>query len=68
MKKTFKDVWETAANAAGSGEVSMPADVQMDKEKKKKEKKQRLYDGRTREGREMFRRILARREARLNAE
>ena len=66
MKKTFKDMWETAANSAGSGEISMPADVQVDKEKKKK--KQRLYDGRTREGREFFKRILARREARINAE
>jgi hypothetical protein len=62
--KTFKDMWETAANTAGSGEVSMPADVQVDKEKKKK--KERLYDGRTREGRKFVERIMARR--RLAAE
>jgi hypothetical protein len=64
VKKTFKDMWETAANTAGSGEVSMPADVQVDKEKKKK--KERLYDGRTREGRKFVERIMARR--RLAAE
>lgn len=57
-------MWETAANTAGSGEVSMPADVQVDKEKKKK--KERLYDGRTREGRKFVERIMARR--RLAAE
>lgn len=62
--KSFKEVWETAANSAGSGAVSMPADVQLDKEKKKK--KVRLYDGRTREARKFVERILARREARRN--
>ena len=55
--------WEMAANVAGSGQVSMPADVQLSK--KKKEKK--AYDGRTKEGRKFFERLLARREARQNA-
>ncbi len=62
--KSFKEVWETAANSAGSGAVSMPADVQFDKEKKKK--KERIYDGRTKAGRKFVERILARREARNN--
>jgi len=48
---------EVPANNAGN--VSMPADVQADKARKKK----KLYDGRTREGKKFFERILARREA-----
>lgn len=51
--------WEMAANVAGSGQVSMPADVQLSK--KKKEKK--AYDGRTKEGRKFVERIMARRLA-----
>lgn len=57
MKK-FKDVWEAAANATGPN-VSMPADVSHEKKKKK----QKMYDGRTREGRKFVERILARRKA-----
>ena len=32
--KTFKDVWEEAANSVGGGGVSMPADAVHDKKKK----------------------------------
>ena len=62
--KSFKDVWETAANSVGSGGVSMPADVVHAKKKKKQEK--RIYDGRTKEGRKFVERMLARRTAKEN--
>jgi len=62
--KSFKDVWETAANSVGAGGVSMPADVVFDKKKKKQEK--RIYDGRTKEGRKFVERMLARRTAKEN--
>jgi len=55
--------WEQAANNAGSGAVSMPADIQLDKEKKKK--KLNMYDGRTRDGKKFVERIMARRAAKL---
>lgn len=57
--KTFKDVWEEAANSVGGGGVSMPADAVHDKKKKKKD----IYDGRTKAGRKFVERILARRKA-----
>ena len=66
--KSFKEVWEMAANSVGGGGVSMPADAVHDKEKKKQEKQERLYDGRTREGRRFVERILARRKARQDVE
>ena len=56
--KTFKDVWEEAANSVGGGGVSMPADAVHDKKKKKKD----IYDGRTKAGRKFVERILARRK------
>ena len=59
--KTFKDIWETAANVTGPN-VSMPADVAHAKKKKKKS----VYDGRTKEGRKFVERILARRKAQEN--
>ena len=40
-------------------------DYYIDRRQKKKEKK--AYDGRTKEGRKFFERLLARREARQNA-
>lgn len=57
--KTFKDVWEDAANSVGAGGVSMPSDAVHDKKKKKKD----IYDGRTKAGRKFVERILARRKA-----
>ena len=57
--KTFKDVWEEAANSVGGGGVSMPADAVHDKKKKKKD----IYDGRTKAGRKFVERILNRRKA-----
>ena len=57
--KTFKDVWEDAANSVGGGGVSMPADAVHDKKKKKKD----IYDGRTKAGRKFIERILSRRKA-----
>lgn len=57
--KTFKDVWEEAANSVGGGGVSMPPDAVHDKKKKKKD----IYDGRTKAGRRFVERILARRKA-----
>jgi len=56
--------WETAANSVAAGGVDMPADVQLDKAAKKKKKS--TYDGRTREARKFFERLLARREAKQN--
>ena len=52
---------DAPANNAGSGAVSMPPDVQIDK-KKKKEKK--AYDGRTREGKTFFKRMAERKAKR----
>ena len=57
--KTFKDVWEDAANSVGGGGVSMPADAVHDKKKKSKT----VYDGRTKAGRRFVERILNRRKA-----
>lgn len=34
--KTFKDVWEDAANSVGAGGVSMPSDAVHDKKKRRK--------------------------------
>ena len=56
--KSLKDFWEDAANTTAG--VSMPADVQLSKKKKKKGS---IYDGRTREGRKFVERIMARRKA-----
>jgi hypothetical protein len=56
--KTFKDVWEDAANSVGAGGVSMPSDAVHDKKKKKKN----IYDGRTKAGRKFVERILNRRK------
>lgn len=75
MKKDFKSYmkqWEdAAANAVGHGGVSMPSDAMpTDKHKKHKKraqdsaKKLKLYDGRTKEGRDFVNRILARRATR----
>lgn len=62
-KEDAKKMWEDApANSVAGGGVSMPADVLADKQRKKK----RSYDGRTREGKEFFKRMMQRREARLN--
>jgi len=60
--KTFKQ-WEEAANSVGGGGVSMPADVQTSKKKKNKSKP--MYDGRTKEGKRLVKRILANRSAKL---
>jgi hypothetical protein len=57
--KTFKDVWEDAANSVGAGGVSMPSDAVHDKKKKSKT----VYDGRTKAGRRFVERILNRRKA-----
>ena len=51
---------DAPANNAGSGAVSMPPDVQIDK--KKKEKK--AYDGRTKEGKTFFKRMAERKAKR----
>lgn len=61
--KSFKDIWEVAANSVAGGGVSLPADAVYDKKKKKKV--ERRYDGRTKEGRKFVERILAKRQARL---
>ena len=61
--KSFKDIWEVAANSVAGGGVSLPADAIYDKKKKKKV--ERRYDGRTKEGRKFVERILAKRQARL---
>ena len=64
--KSFKDIWEIAANAVGSGGVSLPADAVHDKKKKKVEK--RVYDGRTKEARQFYKRmetLRAKRESKL---
>jgi len=66
MKKFYDDpqlgikTEDAPTNSAGSGAVSMPPDVQMDK--KRKEKK--AYDGRTREGKTFFRRMAERKAKR----
>ena len=56
----WEDAAAAAANSVAAGGVSMPADAVHDKKKKKG------YDGRTREARKFFERLLARREARIN--
>ena len=61
--KSFKDIWEVAANSVAGGGVSLPADAVYDKKKKKKV--ERRYDGRTKEGRKFVERILAKRQARI---
>lgn len=61
--KSFKDIWEIAANSVGGGGVSLPADAVHDKKKKKVEK--RAYDGRTKEGRKFVERMIAKRNARM---
>ena len=61
--KSFKDIWEVAANSVAGGGVSMPADAMHDKKKKKRV--ERRYDGRTKEGRKFVERILAKRQARI---
>ena len=61
--KSFKDIWEVAANSVAGGGVSLPAAAVYDKKKKKKV--ERRYDGRTKEGRKFVERILAKRQARL---
>lgn len=61
--KSFKDIWEIAANAVASGGVSLPADAVHDKKKKKVEK--RAYDGRTKEGRKFVERMIAKKNARM---
>jgi hypothetical protein len=67
MKRTFKEfeaVWEdAAANSVGAGGVSMPSDA-MGKSAHKKHKK-RVYDGRTKEGKNFVKRILASRNKRM---
>ena len=62
--KSFKDMWEDAANSVGAGGVSMPADALFDKDKKKQKKAEKAYDGRTKAGRKFVERIIARRLAR----
>ena len=57
---TYKQWEDAAANSVAAGGVSMPADAIHDKKKKK------AYDGRTKEGRKFFERLLARIEARTN--
>lgn len=61
--KSLKDFWEDAANTTAG--VSMPADVQLSKKKKKKGS---IYDGRTREARKFIERIMSRRKAKKNAQ
>ena len=67
MKRTFKEfesMWEdAAANSVGAGGVSMPSDA-MGKSAHKKHKK-RVYDGRTKEGKNFVKRILASRNKRM---
>jgi len=67
MKRTFKEfeaVWEdAAANSVGAGGVSMPSDA-MGKSAHKKHKK-KVYDGRTKEGKNFVKRILASRNKRM---
>lgn len=58
--KSFKDIWEVAANSVGGGGVSLPADAV-----KKKKKVERKYDGRTKEGKKFVERMLAKRQARM---
>jgi len=58
--KSFKDIWEVAANSVGGGGVSLPADAV-----KKKKKVERRYDGRTKEGKKFVERMLAKRNARM---
>lgn len=53
-------VWEDApANSVAGGGVSLPADAVHSKKKRKS------YDGRTKEGKSFFERMMRRREARL---
>lgn len=67
MKRTFKEyeaVWEdAAANSVGAGGVSMPSDA-MGKSAHKRHKK-KVYDGRTKEGKNFVKRILASRNKRM---
>ena len=58
--KSFKDIWEVAANSIAGAGVSLPADAV-----KKKKDVQRRYDGRTKEGKKFVERIVAKRSARL---
>ena len=47
--KSFKDIWEVAANSVAGSGVSLPADAV-----KKKKDVQRRYDGRTKEGKKLL--------------
>jgi|TARA_B100001093_G_scaffold519139_1_gene606716 hypothetical protein len=58
--KSFKDIWEVAANSVAGSGVSLPADAV-----KKKKDVQRRYDGRTKEGKKFVERMMAKRSARL---
>ena len=66
MKKFYDDPQlglkneEAPTNNAGSGAVSMPPDVQIDKKKKKKNP----YDGRTKEARQFYKRMAERKAKR----
>ena len=66
MKKFYDDPKlgiqneEAPTNSAGSGAVSMPPDVQIDKKKKKKNP----FDGRTKEAKQFFKRMAERKAKR----
>lgn len=58
--KSFKDIWQQAAEDTTTANV----DLTPTKLFKKKKKEKPMYDGRTREGRKFVERILAKRQAR----
>ena len=69
MKRTFKEyeaMWEdAAANSIGGGGVAMPADMMPKAAHLKHKKKVKMYDGRTKEGKALIKRILDRRNKKL---
>ncbi|MBL6771475.1 MAG: hypothetical protein ISQ22_08920 [Rhizobiales bacterium] len=71
MRRTFKEfeaMWEdAAANSVGGGGVSMPSDAMGKQALLRRQKKNKLYDGRTKEGKKFVERILAKRNARQAA-
>mgnify|MGYP003662009263 CR=1 FL=1 len=68
MRRTFKEfeaMWEdAAANSVGGGGVSMPSDAMGKQALLLKRKKDKIYDGRTKQGKKFVERILNRRSAR----
>ena len=61
--KSFKDIWEVAANSVAGGGVDMAPNAMGKKALLKRKKK--VYDGRTKEGKKFVERMIAKRNARM---